>query len=53
MEAHVSANQATFAREVIELYSRNAVKRLRFAHTGWRLLGDGKRVYLHSEGAIA
>jgi hypothetical protein len=53
LEAHVSANQNNYAKEVIELYSRNAVKRLRFAHTGWRVLEDGTRVYLHAEGAIA
>ena len=32
----VSANQIAYAKEVIELYSRNAPKRFRFAHTGWR-----------------
>ena len=53
LEAHVSANQSTYAREVIELYSRNADKRFRYAHTGWRVLEDGTRVYLHSEGAIS
>lgn len=53
LEAHVNANQHTFAREAIELYSRNAAKRFRFAHTGWRVLEDGTRVYLHTEGAIA
>ena len=53
LEAHVSANQNNYAREVIELYSSNAAKTLRYAHTGWRVLEDGTRVYLHSEGAIA
>ena len=53
LEAHVSANQTTYAREAIQLYSRNAVQRFRYAHTGWRLLKDDTRVYLHSEGAIA
>jgi hypothetical protein len=53
LEAHVSANQNNYAREALELYSRHAVKRLRFAHTGWRVLQDGTRVYLHSEGAIS
>jgi hypothetical protein len=52
LEAHVSANQSTYAREAIELYSRGALKTLRFAHTGWRVLEDGTRVYLHAEGAI-
>ena len=53
LEAHVNANQTTYARDAIELYSRNAVKRFRYAHTGWRVLENGTRVYLHSEGAIA
>jgi hypothetical protein len=53
LEAHVSANQNTYAKEVIELYSRNAVKRFRYAHTGWRVLEDATRVFLHAEGAIA
>jgi len=53
LEAHVSANQNTYAKDVIELYSRHAVKRFRYAHTGWRVLENGTRVYLHSEGAIA
>jgi hypothetical protein len=53
LEAHVHANQNNYAREVIELYSRNAIKRFRYAHTGWRVLEDGTRVYLHAEGAIA
>jgi hypothetical protein len=53
LEAHVSANQNTYAKEVIELYSSNAVKRFRYAHTGWRVLEDGTRVYLHSEGALS
>ena len=53
LEAHITAGQHVYAREAIELYSRGAIKKLRFAHTGWRVLPDGKRVFLHSKGAIA
>ncbi len=53
LEAHVSANQNAYAKEAIELYSRHATKRFRYAHTGWRVLQDGTRVYLHAEGAIS
>lgn len=53
LEAHIYAHQNAFVKEAIELYSRNAVKRFRYAHTGWRVLEDGTRVYLHSKGAIA
>ena len=53
LEAHIMAGQYAYAREAIELYSRGAIKKFRFAHTGWRVLPDGKRVFLHSKGAIA
>ncbi len=51
LEAHVCAGQHMYAKEAIELYSKNAIKRYRYAHTGWRLI-EGKKVYLHSAGAI-
>ena len=53
LDAHIMAGKSMYAREAIELYSRGAVKRFRYAHTGWRVLEDGTRVYLHSKGAIA
>jgi hypothetical protein len=53
LEAHVTANQTSYAREAIELYSRDSPKRHRYAHTGWCKLEDGTRVFLHTKGAIA
>ena len=53
LETHIYAGQHNFAKEAIELYSRGAVKRFRYAHTGWRVLEDGTRVYLHSKGAVS
>ncbi len=53
LEAHVAAGQNAYAKEAVELYSMGAAKRYRYAHTGWRVLEDGTRAYLHSEGAIA
>ena len=52
LEAHIMAGQNSYAREAIELYSRTK-KRFRYAHTGWRVLEDGRRAFLHSGGAIA
>lgn len=52
LEAHVYAGQHAYAREAIELFSMNATKSFRYAHTGWRVLEDGTRVYLHAGGAL-
>lgn len=53
LKAHIAAGKNTYAKEAIELYSRDSVERFRYAHTGWRLLPDGTRVYLHAKGAIS
>jgi hypothetical protein len=52
LAAHITAGQHQYAKEAVELYSRSALKSYRFAHTGWRILEDDTRVYLHSGGAI-
>lgn len=52
LEAHITAGQEQYAKEAIELYSREAIESYSYCHTGWRVLGDGTRVYLHAGGAI-
>jgi hypothetical protein len=39
-------------REAIELLSQDACTRHVFGHTGWRVLPDDRRVYLHGGGAV-
>ena len=41
-----------YTREAIELLSSEATRRHLYAHTGWRKLPGGERVYLHAGGAI-
>ena len=52
LAARLSASQGTkdYARAAIELMSQGAAARRLYAHTGWRELPDGGRVYLHAGG---
>ncbi|MBA2693951.1 MAG: hypothetical protein H0U65_15910, partial [Rubrobacter sp.] len=52
--ARITAGQGAkdFTREAIELLSSGAVSRRLYAHTGWRKMASGERVYLHAGGAI-
>ncbi|MBX6764770.1 MAG: hypothetical protein IRY88_14005 [Rubrobacteraceae bacterium] len=54
LSARITAGMGAkdYTREAIELLSQGARSRLLYAHTGWRTLPDGRRVYLHAKGAI-
>jgi hypothetical protein len=54
LSARITAGQGAkdFTREAIELLSASAASRHLYAHTGWRKLPGGERVYLHAGGAI-
>lgn len=54
LAARITAGQGAkdYAREAIELLSNGATARHLYAHTGWRVLPDGSRAYLHAGGAI-
>jgi hypothetical protein len=54
LSARITAGQSAkdFTREAIELLSADAASRHLYAHTGWRKLPGGERVYLHAGGAI-
>jgi hypothetical protein len=54
LSARISAGQGAkdYTREAIELLSSHAKVRSLYAHTGWRTLPGGERVYLHAGGAI-
>jgi len=54
LSARITAGQGAkdYTREAIELLSSEAASRHLYAHTGWRELPGGERVYLHACGAI-
>jgi hypothetical protein len=54
LSARITAGQGAkdYTREAIELLSSGATSRHLYAHTGWRKLPGGKRVYLHAGGAV-
>jgi hypothetical protein len=54
LSARITAEQGAkdYTREAVELLSQDAVTRHLYAHTGWRELPSGERVYLHAGGAI-
>jgi len=54
LSARITAGQGAkdYTREAIELLSVEATSRHLYAHTGWRKLPGGERVYLHTGGAI-
>jgi hypothetical protein len=54
LAARITAGQGAkdYTREAIELLSEGAPTRRLYAHTGWRALPGGERVYLHAGGAI-
>jgi hypothetical protein len=54
LSARITAGQGArdYTREAIELLSGGAVVRRLYAHTGWRLLPGGDRVYLYAGGAV-
>lgn len=54
LSARITAGQGAkdYTREAIELLSGDAPTRRLYAHTGWRTLPGGERVYLHAGGAI-
>ena len=54
LAARITAGQGAkdYTREAIELLSAGAVSSHLYAHTGWRKLPTGERVYLHAGGAI-
>ena len=54
LSARITAGQGAkdYTREAIELLSGGAPTRRLYAHTGWRRLPGGERVYLHAGGAI-
>jgi hypothetical protein len=45
-------NAKDYVREAIEILSQGAPVRYEYAHTGWRTLPGGKRVFLHGGGGI-
>ncbi|MDQ4042522.1 MAG: hypothetical protein M3118_01720, partial [Actinomycetota bacterium] len=53
LAARLTAGQGAkdYTREAIELLSGDAHIRRLYAHTGWRELPGGERVYLHASGA--
>jgi hypothetical protein len=53
LTATLTAGQGVrdFAREAIELLSQGATTRHLYAHTGFRKLPGGERIYLHAGGA--
>ena len=54
LSARITAGQGAkdHTREAIELLSQGASARRLYAHTGWRTLPSGERVYLHAGGAV-
>jgi hypothetical protein len=54
LSARITAGQGAkdYTREAIELYSQGARIRHIFRHTGFRMLSQGERVYLHNAGAV-
>lgn len=54
LSARITAGQGAkdYTREAIELLSSRAASRHLYAHTGWRRLSGGERVYLHAGGAV-
>lgn len=54
LSARITAGQGAidYTREAIELCSQGAHVRHVYRHTGFRMLSEGERVYLHNAGAV-